>query len=39
MVVVGLTIGWPMLLVFAFILFRANGSIRDKAGQWLDRLE
>jgi hypothetical protein len=39
MVVVGLTIGWPMLLVFAFILFRANGSIRDKVGQWLDRLE
>lgn len=38
-IVVGLTIGWPMLLVLGFILFRLNGTVRDRIGQWLDRIE
>ncbi|QJQ31722.1 hypothetical protein GV829_04090 [Sphingomonas lacunae] len=36
---VGLIIGWPVLLVLGFILFRLNNSIRDRIGQWLDKLE
>jgi hypothetical protein len=37
-IVVGLTIGWPMLLVLGFILFRLNGTVRDRIGLWLDRI-
>jgi hypothetical protein len=38
-IVVGLTIGWPALLLFGFILFRLNGTVRDRIGLWLDRID
>ena len=35
-VVVALTTGWVALFVFAFILLRVNGSMRERVGKWLD---
>lgn len=39
MVAVALMTSWMALFIFAFVLFRVNGSIRERVGTWLDRLE
>jgi len=36
LVVVALNTSWMTLFIFAFILFRVNGSFRERIGKWLD---
>lgn len=33
---IALMTSWMALFIFAFVLFRVNGSLRERIGKWLD---